>query len=118
MKRLSLSEIARLTGGRLHGADADVDVVCTDTRGLPAQGAALFVAPQGRRSAGRGHVAGVARHAAAAAPGAGGGPDPEPARLSPTCRRGARGTPPRGARRAAGRGAAPAVRRPRRGGGG
>ena len=67
MKRLSLSEIARLTGGRLHGADADVDVVCTDTRVLPAQGAALFVALKGERFDGHDHVAGLAHTAVAAA---------------------------------------------------
>ncbi|SDW26966.1 UDP-N-acetylmuramoyl-tripeptide--D-alanyl-D-alanine ligase [Lysobacter enzymogenes] len=67
MKRLSLSEIARLTGGRLHGADAEVDVVCTDTRALPAQGAALFVALKGERFDGHDHVAGLAHTAVAAA---------------------------------------------------
>lgn len=67
MKRLSLSEIARLTGGRLRGADADVDVVCTDTRALPAQGAALFVALKGERFDGHDHVAGLAHTAVAAA---------------------------------------------------
>jgi UDP-N-acetylmuramoyl-tripeptide--D-alanyl-D-alanine ligase len=67
VKRLSLSEIARLTGGRLHGADAEVDVVCTDTRALPAQGAALFVALKGERFDGHDHVAGLAHTAVAAA---------------------------------------------------
>lgn len=67
MKRLSLSEIARLTGGRLHGADAEVDVVCTDTRALPAEGAALFVALKGERFDGHDHVAGLAHTAVAAA---------------------------------------------------
>lgn len=67
MKRLSLSEIARLTGGRLHGADVGIDVVCTDTRALPAEGAALFVALKGERFDGHDHVAGLARTAVAAA---------------------------------------------------
>lgn len=73
MKRLSLREIARLTGGRLHGADGaggregTIDVVCTDTRALPAQGAALFVALKGERFDGHDHVAGLAHTAVAAA---------------------------------------------------
>ncbi len=67
MKRLSLSEIARLTGGRLHGADAEVDAVCTDTRALPAHGAALFVALKGERFDGHDHVAALAHTAVAAA---------------------------------------------------
>ncbi|MEI2431293.1 UDP-N-acetylmuramoyl-tripeptide--D-alanyl-D-alanine ligase [Lysobacter yananisis] len=71
MKRLSLSEIARLTGGRLRGDDggreSTIDVVCTDTRALPAQGAALFVALKGERFDGHDHVAGLAHTAVAAA---------------------------------------------------
>jgi len=67
VKRLSLSDIARLTGGRLHGADAQVDAVCTDTRALPAQGAVLFVALKGERFDGHDHVAGLAHTAVAAA---------------------------------------------------
>lgn len=47
MKRLSLSEIARMTGGRLHGADVVVDTVATDTRALPDGGATLFAALKG-----------------------------------------------------------------------
>ncbi|QQQ02438.1 UDP-N-acetylmuramoyl-tripeptide--D-alanyl-D-alanine ligase [Lysobacter enzymogenes] len=71
MKRLSLSEIARLTGGRLRGGDggreSTIDVVCTDTRALPAEGAALFVALKGERFDGHDHVAGLAHTAVAAA---------------------------------------------------
>ncbi|MFK3647037.1 UDP-N-acetylmuramoyl-tripeptide--D-alanyl-D-alanine ligase [Lysobacter enzymogenes] len=67
MKRLSLSEIARLTGGRLHGADGEIDAVCTDTRALPGEGAALFVALKGERFDGHDHVAGLAHTAVAAA---------------------------------------------------
>ncbi|MFP4243991.1 MAG: UDP-N-acetylmuramoyl-tripeptide--D-alanyl-D-alanine ligase [Ectothiorhodospira sp.] len=47
MMRLSLSEVARITGGRLHGADRAVAGVCTDTR-QPAP-EALFVALRGPR---------------------------------------------------------------------
>ncbi len=49
MKPLRLSEIANMTGGRLHGEDRTVDAVCTDTRALPASGSALFVALKGER---------------------------------------------------------------------
>ena len=49
MKSLQLSEIARMTGGRLHGADVVVDAIATDTRALPAAGAALFIALKGER---------------------------------------------------------------------
>ncbi|QQP98528.1 UDP-N-acetylmuramoyl-tripeptide--D-alanyl-D-alanine ligase [Lysobacter enzymogenes] len=67
MKRLSLCEIARLTGGRVHGADVEIDAVCTDTRALPGEGAALFVALKGERFDGHDHVAGLAHTAVAAA---------------------------------------------------
>lgn len=67
MKRLQLSEIARMTGGRLIGADVAVDAVATDTRALPAQGAALFVALKGERFDGHDHLAKLAGSAAVAA---------------------------------------------------
>ncbi len=56
MKTLRLSEIARATGGRLAGADVAIDALATDTRALPAQGAALFVALKGERFDGHDHV--------------------------------------------------------------
>jgi UDP-N-acetylmuramoyl-tripeptide--D-alanyl-D-alanine ligase len=60
MKSLLLSEIARMTGGRLRGADAAIDLVVTDTRALPETGAALFVALKGERFDGHDHVAKLA----------------------------------------------------------
>ncbi|WND79519.1 UDP-N-acetylmuramoyl-tripeptide--D-alanyl-D-alanine ligase [Lysobacter capsici] len=57
MRRLLLSEIARMTGGRLHGEDAAIDLLSTDSRALPASGAALFVALKGERFDGHDHVA-------------------------------------------------------------
>ncbi|WP_031371596.1 UDP-N-acetylmuramoyl-tripeptide--D-alanyl-D-alanine ligase [Lysobacter antibioticus] len=60
MKSLRLSEIARMTGGRLHGADAAIELVVTDTRALPEAGAALFVALKGERFDGHDHVAKLA----------------------------------------------------------
>ena len=47
MKPMTLSEVARLAGGTLHGADAIIDGLATDTRRLPAQGRPLFVALRG-----------------------------------------------------------------------
>ena len=47
MKPMTLSEVARLAGGTLHGADATIDGLATDTRRLPAQGRPLFVALRG-----------------------------------------------------------------------
>ena len=67
MKRLRLSEIARMTGGRLIGEDVAVDAVATDTRALPAQGAALFVALKGERFDGHEHLHELAGSAAVAA---------------------------------------------------
>lgn len=67
MRRLLLSEIARMTGGRLHGEDTAIEVVATDTRALPERGAALFVALKGERFDGHDHVATLA--AATQAPG-------------------------------------------------
>ncbi len=67
MKRLQLSDIARMAGGRLHGADIAVDALATDTRALPAAGAALFVALKGENFDGHNHVAAAARGGVAAA---------------------------------------------------
>ncbi|MFD0739122.1 UDP-N-acetylmuramoyl-tripeptide--D-alanyl-D-alanine ligase [Lysobacter koreensis] len=67
MKALSLSEIARLTGGRLHGADATVSAIATDTRALANPGGALFVALKGERFDGHDHVAAAAAAGVAAA---------------------------------------------------
>lgn len=66
MKPLHLSEIARMTGGRLHGDDVIIDAMATDSRALPVGGAALFVALQGERFDGHEHVAAVAGSVAAA----------------------------------------------------
>ncbi|MCF7222064.1 UDP-N-acetylmuramoyl-tripeptide--D-alanyl-D-alanine ligase [Marilutibacter chinensis] len=60
MRPLHLSEIARMTGGRLHGEERVVDVVATDSRRLPPGGAALFVAIRGERFDGHDHVAAAA----------------------------------------------------------
>ncbi|MGJ7901071.1 UDP-N-acetylmuramoyl-tripeptide--D-alanyl-D-alanine ligase [Lysobacter sp. 1R34A] len=60
MKSLRLSEIARMTGGRLHGADTAIELVVTDTRALPERGAALFVALKGERFDGHDHLAKLA----------------------------------------------------------
>jgi UDP-N-acetylmuramoyl-tripeptide--D-alanyl-D-alanine ligase len=57
MRRLLLSEIARMTGGRLHSEDAAIDLLSTDSRALPVSGAALFVALKGERFDGHDHVA-------------------------------------------------------------
>lgn len=67
MKPLRLSDIARMTGGRLHGEDRTVDAVATDTRALPPGGAALFIALKGERFDGHDHVAKLAGTAVAAA---------------------------------------------------
>ena len=47
MLNLRLADVARWTGGRLHGADAAIDAVSTDTRALGA--GMLFVALKGER---------------------------------------------------------------------
>jgi UDP-N-acetylmuramoyl-tripeptide--D-alanyl-D-alanine ligase len=47
MLNLRLADIARLTGGRLHGTDVAIDAVSTDTRTLAA--GMLFVALKGER---------------------------------------------------------------------
>ncbi|HUH90802.1 MAG TPA: UDP-N-acetylmuramoyl-tripeptide--D-alanyl-D-alanine ligase, partial [Lysobacter sp.] len=67
MKRLQLSDIARMTGGRLHGEDLPVDALATDTRALPGGGAALFVALKGGNFDGHDHVVAAARGGVAAA---------------------------------------------------
>lgn len=67
MKPRLLSDIARMTGGRLHGADRTVDAIATDTRALPQRGAALFVALKGERFDGHDHVARAAQGGVAAA---------------------------------------------------
>ena len=67
MKARLLSEIARMAGGRLHGPDRMVDAIATDTRALPPQGAALFVALKGERFDGHDHVAKAAQAGVAAA---------------------------------------------------
>jgi len=68
MKPLPLSRIAQWTGGRLHGADALVDAVATDTRTLDASDgrAALYVALKGERFDGHDHVANAAEAGARA----------------------------------------------------
>ena len=67
MKPLTLSDIARMTGGRLHGEDVIVDAIATDTRALPGAGAALFVALKGGNFDGHDHVAAAAQGGVAAA---------------------------------------------------
>ncbi|HEY5804997.1 MAG TPA: UDP-N-acetylmuramoyl-tripeptide--D-alanyl-D-alanine ligase [Lysobacter sp.] len=57
MKPLHLSQIARMTGGRLHGDDVVVATVATDTRALPQGGAVLFIALKGERFDAHDHVA-------------------------------------------------------------
>ncbi|MCI4567704.1 UDP-N-acetylmuramoyl-tripeptide--D-alanyl-D-alanine ligase [Lysobacter sp. CFH 32150] len=71
MRPLPLSQIARMAGGRLHGAALDgnevvIDGVATDTRALPG-GSALFVALKGERFDGHDHVATAAQGGVAAA---------------------------------------------------
>ncbi len=67
MKPLHLSEIARMSGGRLHGEDVVVDAIATDTRALPAAGSALFVALKGENFDGHAHVAAAAEQGVVAA---------------------------------------------------
>ena len=67
MKARLLSDIARMTRGRLVGDDRTVDAIATDTRALPAGGAALFVALKGERFDGHDHVAKAAEAGVAAA---------------------------------------------------
>ncbi|MGY1425694.1 UDP-N-acetylmuramoyl-tripeptide--D-alanyl-D-alanine ligase [Lysobacter sp. A289] len=67
MKRLQLSDIARMSGGRLQGDDLAIDAIITDTRALPATGANLFVALKGEHFDGHDHLAAAASNAIAAA---------------------------------------------------
>ena len=67
MKARMLSDIARMTHGRLVGDDLTVDAIATDTRALPQGGAALFVALKGERFDGHDHVAKAAQAGVAAA---------------------------------------------------
>ena len=67
MKPLRLSEIANKVGGRLQGEDRTIDAIETDTRALPAQGSALFVALKGERFDGHDHVGKAAQAGVAAA---------------------------------------------------
>ncbi len=56
MKRLQLSDIARMTGGSLHGEDVVVGAIATDTRALPHSDAVLFIALKGENFDGHEHV--------------------------------------------------------------
>jgi len=74
MRTLHLSEIARMTGGRLHGDDVLVDAMATDSRALlrPEEShlggqRPLFIALKGERFDGHDHVASAAQAGAAAA---------------------------------------------------
>ncbi len=67
MKPLRLSDVARMTGGSLHGDDVIIDAIATDTRALPTTGSALFVALKGERFDGHDHVAVAAQGGVAAA---------------------------------------------------
>ena len=67
MKPLQLSDIARMTGGRLHGEDVVIDAIATDTRALLVGGRTLFVALKGERFDGHDHVAAAAQGGVAAA---------------------------------------------------
>jgi UDP-N-acetylmuramoyl-tripeptide--D-alanyl-D-alanine ligase len=67
MKPMRLSDVARMTGGSLHGDDIIIDAIATDTRALPAIGSALFVALKGERFDGHDHVAVAAQGGVAAA---------------------------------------------------
>lgn len=66
MKPLRLSDIARMTGGQLHGDDVLIDSIATDTRALLVGGRTLFIALKGERFDGHDHV-GAAAHAGVAA---------------------------------------------------
>ncbi|HJW47661.1 MAG TPA: UDP-N-acetylmuramoyl-tripeptide--D-alanyl-D-alanine ligase, partial [Lysobacter sp.] len=67
MKPLRLSDVARMTGGSIHGDDVIIDAIATDTRALPTTGSALFVALKGERFDGHDHVALAAQAGVAAA---------------------------------------------------
>jgi UDP-N-acetylmuramoyl-tripeptide--D-alanyl-D-alanine ligase len=67
MKPLQLSDIARMTNGRLHGDDVAIDALATDTRALLIGGRTLFIALKGERFDGHDHVAAAAQGGVAAA---------------------------------------------------
>ena len=68
MKPVRLARLAQWCGGRLHGDDAEVDAVSTDTRTLAADGRrVLFVALKGENFDGHEHVANAAARGAVAA---------------------------------------------------
>jgi UDP-N-acetylmuramoyl-tripeptide--D-alanyl-D-alanine ligase len=67
MKPLRLSDIARMTGGRLHGEDVVIDALATDTRALLVGGRTLFIALKGERFDGHDHVGAAAQAGVAAA---------------------------------------------------
>ena len=67
MKPLQLSDVARMTGGRLHGSDVVIDAIATDTRSLLVGGRTLFIALKGERFDGHDHVATAAQAGVAAA---------------------------------------------------
>ncbi|SKA19672.1 UDP-N-acetylmuramoyl-tripeptide--D-alanyl-D-alanine ligase [Novilysobacter spongiicola] len=67
MRRMKLSDVARMCGGRLVGADIMVDTVATDTRALPVGEGVLFVALKGANFDGHEHVAAAAISGVAAA---------------------------------------------------
>jgi UDP-N-acetylmuramoyl-tripeptide--D-alanyl-D-alanine ligase len=68
MKACRLSQIAAWCGGRVHGDDAEVDAVSTDTRTLAADARrVLFVALKGGNFDGHAHVADAAARGAVAA---------------------------------------------------
>ncbi|GAB3098206.1 UDP-N-acetylmuramoyl-tripeptide--D-alanyl-D-alanine ligase [Lysobacter terrae] len=67
MKALRLSDIARMTGGRLHGEDVVIDALATDTRALQVGGRTLFIALKGERFDGHDHVGAAARAGVSAA---------------------------------------------------
>ena len=67
MKPMHLSDIARMTHGRLHGEDMVIDAIATDTRSLLVGGRTLFVALKGERFDGHDHVAVAAKGGVVAA---------------------------------------------------
>lgn len=67
MRRLLLSDIARMAGGRLEGADVHVEAIATDTRAMPAAGNVLFVALKGANFDGHDHLASAQAGGAVAA---------------------------------------------------
>jgi UDP-N-acetylmuramoyl-tripeptide--D-alanyl-D-alanine ligase len=67
MNPLQLSDLARMAGGRLVGADVIVDAMATDTRAMPETGRALFVALKGEQFDGHDHVDAAVQAGASAA---------------------------------------------------